>query len=159
MVSRLGEHQRYLEVLLEHRLLDSTPRVSDAGLEPGHLRFQHVPRWCWCRWSRDHISRTTGLERLKFFSTKHLFTRYKNPCSWDIFIILMPCVQHSWRKLCGVTSPADWLPPPSQCPPPLRSVVPSTWGCRSAFISGVSLDLCTLQPGLWSGSCACVWCA
>lgn len=32
------------------------------------------------------------------FSTMRLFTQYKNLSSWDIIIILMPRVEHSWGK-------------------------------------------------------------
>lgn len=32
---------------------------SISGLGPKNWHFWHVPRWCWCCWSREHTSRTT----------------------------------------------------------------------------------------------------
>ena len=39
-------------------------RWSRSGMGPKNVHFEQIPKWCWCCWSRDYTSRTTGPEEM-----------------------------------------------------------------------------------------------
>ena len=70
MVLKVQRQQRwqqkhYLEGLSKHGLpgpFSAFRKLSRSGVGPESLHFYYVSRNCWCRWSRGHTLRTTGLD-------------------------------------------------------------------------------------------------
>lgn len=144
--SNLIQQQQDLEGLLKHRWLDSVPSWSPIipNMFPGDA---------------DAVGpalRTTGLEkawrasqpRIDLLSIKtELLGHFCNSDAMSGTLVK----KESW----GAMSPLDHLPP-SHCPPPLMSEPLCLKRVQSSFISGVSLDLWSLWPGLWSGNGVCL---
>lgn len=57
----------HLEVLWKHRMLGSTPRVSDSvGLAQENWHFWDVSRWWWCLCSRDRVLTIARIDECYF---------------------------------------------------------------------------------------------
>lgn len=162
MVLKLQLASELPGIFLRHRwMAGPCPGVSDPRLKPDHLHLQQVLRWRWSCWSRTHTLRTAGLEKIRwsFQPCMSLLSVNNLPCE-KFLAVMMPWVEHSWRKISVEgREPPGWPPPslPRIAHPQYSLCYSPALGCRSSFVSRPRLVLCTLQPGLCSGSCASLW--
>lgn len=96
LVQWFPSFRTHLELLLNHRLLGSSPMVSDSvGLRwgPRLCISNKFSRWCWSCWSRKRILRTTVLRK----ESKRQFWEYSCCLPPQKQVLQAVCLLHTQR--------------------------------------------------------------